>query len=128
MLSHIFTLDKSRLLLGLGFFHGHDSGLRGGLWFAGVRVELRLDGSLRAHVGVSCELRVALFTDSEHGDAPDPLHRPKIALCHADSFPQRQRLGYPAPILAYPPRFNFQSFNHEGHEVTRRKPPKARPS
>jgi hypothetical protein len=62
--------------------------LAGFLLLALVRVELLLNGRLRvSHVGVSRELDVAIFTDSEHWNVPDSFHDPKIALWHEASFP-----------------------------------------
>ncbi|PYX82528.1 MAG: hypothetical protein DMG70_14530 [Acidobacteria bacterium] len=46
-------------------------------------VELFLDGGLGIpHLGVSPELRVTAFTDSEHRNVPNSFHDPKITLWH----------------------------------------------
>ncbi len=75
------------------------SGLAGILRLALVRVELLLDGRLGVpHLGVSRELGVAIFTDSEHGHVPEPFHDAKIAFGHGHSFPQGGADCQPAEI------------------------------
>ena len=55
--------------------------------FAFVSVELLLNGGLGvSHVGVSRELGIAAFADSEHWNVPDSLYDPKIALGHVGSL------------------------------------------
>jgi hypothetical protein len=80
-------MRMSRLLIFGSFAHDAQGVLATVYRLAAVCVELLLDGRLRvAHVGVSRELRVAPFADSEHRDVPNPFHDPKIALWHTESL------------------------------------------
>jgi hypothetical protein len=82
-------------LLAFGRF-AHDS--QGVLTAVGQRalvgIELPLDRRLCvSSVGISGELCVAPFADSEHRNIPDSLYDPKIALGHVRS------LAHPAGIV-----------------------------
>ena len=55
-------------------------------------IELPLNGGLRIpHAGVSCELRITAFADSEHWSVPNTFHDPKTALWHTESVAHRDR-------------------------------------
>jgi hypothetical protein len=78
---------RSRLLAFSGFADDPRSVLAAVHRLASMRVELLLDGGLGIpHVGVTRELGVAAFADSEHWDVPDSFYDPKIALCHRESL------------------------------------------
>ena len=78
---------RNRLLVFGGFTDDAQGVLAAVHRLALVRVKLPLDSRLRVPLGgVSRELSIAVFADSEYRNVSDPLHDPKVALWHEDSL------------------------------------------
>ena len=81
----------SRLLSFGGFAHGPQGVLTAVHRLALVGIELLLDSRLRIpHVGVSRELSIAVFADSEHRDVPSSLYDSELAFGHVQSLAHRE--------------------------------------